>query len=148
MEQLEGKSQTLEVKRLSELPLYIRLSILRWIVQSKSTSTYKGGKEFVADSWINMWYLHFTKRQEQFIHLLTSKSHNLAPKIYINCEFLYFIQRKPQHFSETLHTRGDIWGLPWHVKFCLKYMCVKRGQDPLYYPHIWAEGPNQPEVTY
>lgn len=50
MEPLEGKSQTLEVKRLSELPLYIRLSILRWIVQSKSTSTYKGGKEFVTDS--------------------------------------------------------------------------------------------------
>ena len=50
MEQLEGKTQTLEVKSLSELLLYIRLSILRWIAQSKSTSTYEGGKGFVCDS--------------------------------------------------------------------------------------------------
>lgn len=49
MEQLEGKNQSLEVKRLSELPLYKRLSILRWIAHSKSIGIYEGGKGFVCD---------------------------------------------------------------------------------------------------
>ena len=44
-----GKNQSLEVKRLRELPLCKRLSILRWIAHSKSISIYEGGKGFVCD---------------------------------------------------------------------------------------------------